>query len=531
MHRLLAALSIISVVACGPQTTDPTAPATTAPATTALATTFTTTTTLPTAALPALDVIGTSIEGRDIEAITLGSGPTRLYVIGGIHGDERPAVENSPALLEHLRASPPAGWTIRFVADANPDGTAAHGRDNAAGVDLNRNWPSEGFALGPGTGPTPLSEPETAALAADITAFAPDLIVAMHAAREGPFVEADGDGAEWAHRFASGASSVGREWQVVEDVAWATNGSLGTYFGDEGRIPVVTVESNRWDTPGGVTNELIAGMEALLADDPTRMAAICTDHAIGITCAPPTGVAHEYVQEGTRGGRHGFIVKEVGGPVLAALHADFAFYPASTLKLVHFAHALGWIADGGDPGALIITPVDGCAGTGEGPGRPLTEVLDLMMQRSDNAAANAIQAHFGLPALQETIESAGMVDTRLVHGFGCGGPGNDPSNSSTAIDFVTLLEGLIDGSVLPRSAWTEVTSRMADVTVAAGLEGSGVTVLAKEGWYGTTLTIAGIALVPGGEPLVFAAYTDGAAAVDPDFTIASLAGLLVDRHP
>lgn len=478
-----------------------------------------------------LEVIGTSVEGREIEAITLGSGPARVYVIGGIHGDERPAVENAAALLAHLRANPPPDWTVRFVLDVNPDGTAANARDNAAGVDLNRNWPSAELAPGAGTGPYPLSEPETAALAADIAGFAPDLIVAMHAAREGPFVEVDGDGDEWAHRFASGASSVGREWQVVEEVAWATVGSLGTHFGDEGRVPVVTVEPNRWDTPEGVTAELIAGMDALFGGDAGRTAAICTGHAIGITCAAPSEEAHELVLDATTGGFHGFIVKEVGGGVLAALNADAAFYPASTLKLVHFAHALAWIADEGEPGIAITTPVDGCAGTGEGPVRPLTELIDLMMQQSDNAAANAIQSHFGLAALVETAKTAGMADTRIVHGFGCGGPANDPANATTAVDLITLLEAIADGSVVPASAWSEVTATMTDVTSAAGLEGSGITVLAKEGWYGTTLTIAGFAFVPGGEPLVFAAFTDEAEAVDPGFTITSLAGILVGGHP
>lgn len=526
ISRLVAASALV-LSACGPGDASDTTPSTTA----TTSTTSTTSIAPPTTTtIPMLEVIGTSREGRDIEAITLGAGPARVYVIGGIHGDERPAVENAGAVLAHLRATPPPDWTIRFVLDVNPDGTAANARDNAAGVDLNRNWPSVTFAPGAGTGPYPLSEPETAALAADIAAFAPDLIVAMHAAREGPFVEVDGDGTEWAHRFASGASSEGREWQVVEDVAWATVGSLGTYFGDEGRVPVLTVEANRWDTPMGITGELIAGMDALLGDA-GGSARICGGHAIGITCAAPSEEAHELFHDATTGGFHGFIVKEVGGRVLAALNADAAFYPASTLKLVHFAHALAWIANEGESGIAITTPVDGCAGTGEGPVRPLTELIDLMMQQSDNAAANAIQSHFGLPALVETAKTSGMADTRLVHGFGCGGPANDPANATTAVDLIRLLEGIVDGSVVPASARSEVTSTMTDVTSAAGLEGSGITVLAKEGWYGTTLTIAGFAFVPGGPPLVFAAFTDEAEAVDPGFTITALAGLLVGGNP
>jgi len=525
--RVAAVVTLLLVTACAATTTAATAPPTTAAAATAI--------TLPATTTPSPDadpLIGHSRLGRPIEAFTVGSGPRRVYVVGSIHGDERPAAENSGALLEHLWAAPAASWTIRFVVDANPDGTAAGTRDNAAGVDLNRNWPSAGFTPGPGSGPAPLSEPETAALASDIAAFAPDLILAFHAAREGPFVEFDGAGGEdAAHTFASGASSIGRPWNVVLDVAWGTEGSLGTYFGDEGRVPVVTVEANRWDTPSGVAAELLAGMDALLAAGPARRVAVCDGHAIGVTCAGPTVAAHDLLHAGAEGGSHGFVIKEAGGRVLAALNADAPFYPASSLKLVHFAHALAWIADGGDPGEQIAMPVDGCTGAGQGPVAPLEDLIDRMMQASDNAAANALQAHFGTDDLARTIESAGMAGTRLVHGFGCGGPSNDPANATTAIDLISLLEGIVDGSLVPASAWERVEATLKDLTGAAGLGESTIRVIGKEGWYGTTLTIAGIALRPDGAPLLFAAYTDGAASVDPGFTIAAVAGALVTGSP
>src|ERR1051326_3147278 len=40
------------------------------------------------AAAPAWTRIGSSVRGKPIEAVTLGSGPKRVYIIGGIHGDE-----------------------------------------------------------------------------------------------------------------------------------------------------------------------------------------------------------------------------------------------------------------------------------------------------------------------------------------------------------------------------------------------------------------------------------------------------------
>ena len=527
--RSLLAASAVLVAACGAAGGS----VSTTTQTSRSSTTATVATTTTTATPAGVAVVGHTVEGREIEAISLGDGPGRLYLIGGIHGDERPAVENVLAILEHLQDAPLEGWTIRIVLDANPDGTAAATRANAAGVDLNRNWPSKGFVASPTTGTVPLSEPEAAAVAADIAAFGPDLIVALHAAREGPFVEYDGEAEGAAAAFAAGASIPGREWQIVPEVDWPTAGSVGTYFGKEGRIPVVTVEANRWDTPAAVLPELIGGLEALLAAPAAVLPPwpTCDDHRLGASCTPVTRVAHDLLHAGTTGGAHGFVIKAVGGTVHAAVNADTGFYPASAIKLVHLVHSLEWIAGGGDPATPVAVYDDGCVGDGPGHDEPLGQLLAKMMLLSDNVAANAIQSHFGLEELAGTVGDAGMTGTRLVHGFGCGGPANDPANRTTSIDLVRLLEGAVDGSAVSPDQWPLAESLLVDVTAEAGFgPGDGVRVLAKEGWYGTTLTIAGIAFVQtdaGDRTLVFAAFTDGAAAVAPAFTIAGVAGALI----
>lgn len=518
----MLALALV-VGGCAPETGPSGTSPTTTPATVTSVAATTSTTGVPRA------TIGMSREGRPIETMSFGTGSRRLYVVGGIHGDERPAVENVPALIDHLAGDALGGWTVRIVLDANPDGTVANTRENAAGVDLNRNWPTERFAPSTATGPAPLSEPETDALAKDIAAFVPDLIVALHAAREGPFVEHDGAADAPAAAFAAGASVLGRDWEVVAEVDWVTEGSLGTYFGKEGRIPVVTVEFNRWDSPASVTAELLAGMTGLLDGQPARAVATCTGHRAGMTCGPPAEAAHELLHGGTTGGSHGFIIKEVGGPVHAALHADAHFYPASTIKLVHLVHALRWLAQGNDAASPVTIFGDGCdpgAPTGE---ERLDDLLHSMVFESDNAAANALQSHFGLDDMRATMTAAGMTATRLVHGFGCGGPANDPANATTAVDLTRLLEGLVDGTLVPGSAGFE--DLMVDASGSAGFDpSSGIRLFVKEGWYGTTLTVAGIAIVPGeagSRTLVFAAYTDGASTVDPSFSIVSVAASLV----
>ena len=117
-----------------------------------------------TAARPSSQVIGHSVRGRAIRATAIGDGPTSVMVVGCVHGNE-PA---GRAVIRRLRsATPPAGVTLWLIDLANPDGCLANTRQNARGVDLNRNFPYRWQALPRGTyysGPRALSEPESRAL-------------------------------------------------------------------------------------------------------------------------------------------------------------------------------------------------------------------------------------------------------------------------------------------------------------------------------------------------------------------------------
>lgn len=219
---------------------------------------------------PALawEVIGSSVEGRPVEAVTLGDGPERVYLIAGIHGDERPAVENADRLRLFLEDALPLHVTVRLVRDANPDGTALGTRTNARLVDLNRNWPAASFRPSPGRGPAPLSEPETACVHDDLQDFGPDLVVVLHAARRGPFANFDGPGREAARRFAAAASAVDPRWYVEADMGYATPGSLGSYVGVDGGLPIVTVELDRRQTAEEAWAGLRAGIAAVLGGSP-----------------------------------------------------------------------------------------------------------------------------------------------------------------------------------------------------------------------------------------------------------------------
>ena len=106
-------------------------------------------------------VIGRSSDGRPIEAVEVGDSSARvkLLVVGCIHGNEQAGIAIARRLTQ---IAPPRAIDLWIVPVLNPDGVAANTRQNAHGVDLNRNFPwrwrdLEGIY---DSGPRPLSEPE-----------------------------------------------------------------------------------------------------------------------------------------------------------------------------------------------------------------------------------------------------------------------------------------------------------------------------------------------------------------------------------
>src|SRR5262245_61394146 len=91
------------------------------------------------------------------------SGRPSMLVVGCVHGNEPAGI----AVARDLIADPsPRHVLLWVVPSLNPDGVAMGTRQNARGVDLNRNFPWHWRPIGsPGdlyySGPHPLSEPET----------------------------------------------------------------------------------------------------------------------------------------------------------------------------------------------------------------------------------------------------------------------------------------------------------------------------------------------------------------------------------
>jgi murein peptide amidase A len=128
-------------------------------------------------------VVGQSVRGRPIVAHERGdrSAPP-VVVVGVIHGTEPAGL----AVIARLRRLPlPPGVHLWLVPTVNPDGLAAGTRQNAHGVDLNRNWPTAWVPNGRPwdgyySGPRPLSEPENRAIRAFLLLVRPKLTIWYH---------------------------------------------------------------------------------------------------------------------------------------------------------------------------------------------------------------------------------------------------------------------------------------------------------------------------------------------------------------
>jgi murein peptide amidase A len=154
------------------------------------------------AALALVVVFGHSVQGRPLHAVEVGdrSSDHRVLVVGCIHGDECAGV----GVVTQLERVHPT-FDLWLVPDLNPDGHAAGRRQNAHGVDLNRNFPGEWKPIGKRgdaqySGPRPLSEPETRAVRGLILRLQPDVTIWFHQPED--LVRAWGPSIPAARRFA-----------------------------------------------------------------------------------------------------------------------------------------------------------------------------------------------------------------------------------------------------------------------------------------------------------------------------------------
>ena len=138
------------------------------------------------------ELLGESYEGRPIRVFHRGDpDEIRVLVVGCIHGDECAGVR----IARRLRSGRPrSSLDLWILPSLNPDGQAAHTRQNARGVDLNRNFPYRWRRGARGRyypGRRPASERETRIAMRLILRIEPDITIWFH--QPLALVDASGD--------------------------------------------------------------------------------------------------------------------------------------------------------------------------------------------------------------------------------------------------------------------------------------------------------------------------------------------------
>jgi protein MpaA len=201
--------------------------------------------------------IGTSVQGRPIIAYQFGSGPSMVLYIAAMEGNEQNSAQLLQQWIPNIDANPgkiSSNRTIVVIPQINPDGYAADTRLNAAGIDLNRNFPAnnwqtqvtEPLANNVWTndgGPSPLSAPESQALASFYEAHRPRLTLTMHS--HGGIVEANdaGDSIALGAKYASLAGYRAIPTSAIGNFFdYTTTGAFEDWANDKLGLPVLEVE-------------------------------------------------------------------------------------------------------------------------------------------------------------------------------------------------------------------------------------------------------------------------------------------------
>lgn len=184
---------------------------------------------------------------KDLAPATPAREHFRVLLLGGIHGDEYSSISIIFKWLELFSYDAKEGdFHWRIAPLANPDGLldgSKAQRQNANGVDLNRNFPSgdwhdkaaQYWQVNTGSNPrrfpgdTAASEPEVQWIVRQIEEFQPDVIISVHA----PYHLLDFDGP---------AEAPQRIGELYLHQLGVYPGSLGNYAGLDMQIPVVTLE-------------------------------------------------------------------------------------------------------------------------------------------------------------------------------------------------------------------------------------------------------------------------------------------------
>jgi predicted deacylase len=239
--------------------------------------------------------IGTSVEGRSIDAYTYGTGDKELVFVGGIHGGyEWNSVLLAYEFMDYFKLYEkdiPSNIRVTIIPSANPDGLykvigkegrfaladaptvadvgTGKGRFNAHNVDLNRNfackwqatstWRSK--AVNPGT--EAFSEPEARAIRDYATLHTPEAFVFLHSQSNAVYASECEQGILPETLAIMKAYSGAAGYKAVDSFdAYPVTGDAEGWLASIG-IPAITVELSTHEAIEWEKN--LAGVRALFA--------------------------------------------------------------------------------------------------------------------------------------------------------------------------------------------------------------------------------------------------------------------------
>jgi hypothetical protein len=248
----------------------------------------------PTPEREAVTQIGTSVEGRAINAYHFGTGKDELLLIGGIHGGYS---WNTARLAYELidwfesdTSAIPDNVTVTIIPTLNPDGlydvTGKDGvfvaadvkgsteqkvaaRFNANTVDLNRNFDCEWKQSGTwqdrtvSGGTTPFSEPETQALRDYVADHEPAQVIAWYSSAGGVYASQCGGSTLSATRTLTNTFATAAGYTAYEEFDYyAITGDMVNWFAKL-EVPAISVLLSTHESTE--LNKNRAGVEAVLS--------------------------------------------------------------------------------------------------------------------------------------------------------------------------------------------------------------------------------------------------------------------------
>ena len=188
-------------------------------------------------------IFGRSAGGLPIVAHRFGDTGPRVLILGGVHGDEIEGVVAAAGLLDRFSESFPYRLQLTLVPAFNADGVLRRQRQNANGVDLNRNLPTRDWSpevANPryNPGPAANSEPENQALVEFLEREKPVFALTLHSWN--PMLNVNGNCLAQAKVIADATGYI-----IEESIGYPTPGCLGTYAGLERTTPTLTYEVER----------------------------------------------------------------------------------------------------------------------------------------------------------------------------------------------------------------------------------------------------------------------------------------------